>query len=441
MNHVSGLQEEVFAFYMLYQEWNAHIKPSKKLRTYEHIDDPLNLNNEQILKKVIDKIEDIKNHQFLPFIKRAETQIRFRQKNGVPVRSLKVRPIMYASHTDSHIYSYYNFLLSKKYEEYLRKLNLEDNISAYRKIKIESSDRGKSNIHFAKEVFDYISNQDECVVITQDIEGFFDNLNHILLKQKICEVNNTNKLDESLYKIFRSLTAFKYIEYDDFNKHKLTIKNRSNRYAIYKILKSILNENKTNKAIPQGSPISGLLANIYLIDFDRQIKVGFPDVFYRRYSDDLVFVCKKNQKDDLLKFIDEKIKESKLNINSSKSFISYFKNNNGSITCELVTNGLNKKRGRNYVDYLGLEFDGKNILLRKNTIQKLKYKQIKKAKKQLSNKEKQKRRKPKKIGKKLIKNRNNYFKRTLEIINNVGVKKQVLKVTRDRNKVKKKVII
>lgn len=423
---------------MSYQEWKNQIKPEKKQRNYQHIDNPIDLDDEKVFQKVTGVIDNIKNHQFLPFIKRNEIKVRFRKnESGEVKRKPKVREIRYASHLDSHIYSYYNFILINKYEEYLKSLDISENVIAYRKIKIEETGKGKSNVHFAKEVFDYILKQDECVVVTQDIEGFFDNLNHKLLKEKICKVNGTEKLDDSFYKVFRSLTAHRYIEYDDFVSKKRKIK--SNKYAIYKTLESIVSKNKTNKGIPQGSPISGLLANVYMVDFDNDIKNNFPDVFYRRYSDDLVFVCRKDQKIPLLEFIDKKIKDSLLNINSGKSFISYFRKENGKVICEKVTNGLDENKTRNYVDYLGLEFSGEKIFLRKNTIQKLKYKQIKKAVKQLLNTQSQKRRKPKKLKSRVNKNRNNYFKRTAEIISNSGVKNQVLRVTRDRNELRKKV--
>ena len=372
-------------FYMDYQEWKNQIKPDKKVRNYQHIDNPLDLENQEVFQKVVSVIEDIKNHQFLPFIKKNKIEIRFRKnKTGKVQRSQKIRPIMYACHMDAHIYSYYNFIFQNIYENYLKKKDIGDLVIAYRKIEDKKTGKGKSNIHFANEVFEHIEKQDECVVITHDIEGFFDNINHTLLKDKICKIGNLEKLDDSFYKVFKSLTKYKYIEYDDFKKEEKKIK--KNTYAIYKTLRDIFKENKTNKGIPQGSPISGLLANIYLVDFDTEIKKSFPDVFYRRYSDDLVFVCKENQKDVLLRFIDKKIQDFLLNISSTKSFISYFKKNQNNVMfCHKVTNGLGKELGRDYVDYLGLKFSGEKIFLRKNTIQKLKRKQDKKTKKQIGN--------------------------------------------------------
>ena len=437
MNHVSGFQGEVFAFYMEYQTWRDSLKPEKKMRNYRHIDVPLDLKNDKNFKKIVHVIENIKNHQFLPFIKRATTVIRFKKnKEGRAERTPKMRPIMYASHIDSHIYSYYNFMLLNKYEDYLNRLSLGENIIAYRKIEIGETGKGKSNIHFAKEVFDYIQIKEESIVITQDIEGFFDNINHSLLKEKICKILEVERLEDTFFKVFKSLTRYRYIEHSDFEDKKVKRKIEKTKYAIYKALKGLVKENLSNKGIPQGSPISGLLANISLIDFDNDIRVAFPDVFYRRYSDDLVFVCHSSYKDQLLEFIDGKIKEAFLKINPKKSFISYFKKVRGNVICEKVTNGLGKELGRNYVDYLGLEFNGQKIFLRKNTIQKLKYKQIVKTTKQLFNTVKQKRRKPKKIRKVAVKNRSNYFKKAVEVIANSGIKKQVLKVTKDRNKVK-----
>lgn len=58
-----------------YQEWRDQINPDKKLRTYLHIDDLLDLNNEKFFQKIVRVFEDIKNHQFLPFIKRGEISL------------------------------------------------------------------------------------------------------------------------------------------------------------------------------------------------------------------------------------------------------------------------------------------------------------------------------------------------------------------------------
>jgi hypothetical protein len=50
------------------------------------------------------------------------------------------------------------------------------------------------------------------------------------------------------------------------------------------------------KGIPQGSAMSALLSNVYLIDFDEYLqilgqKMGFA---YRRYCDDILIICRSN---------------------------------------------------------------------------------------------------------------------------------------------------
>jgi hypothetical protein len=226
---------------MTYEEWKNQIKPDKKKRAYQHIDDPVDLDDPKSFQKITRIIENIKAHQFLPFIKRNDVKIRFRKSgNEEAKRSVKIRPIMYASHTDAHIYSYFNFVILDKYERLLNSLGITENVIAYRKIKNIEDGRGKSNIHFAKEVFDHISTREDCVVVTQDIEGFFDNLSHRLLKEKLCKVCGVQKLNETLYKVFRSLTAHKYIEHDDFVNKRIKSKTKHNKYAVYKILKILL---------------------------------------------------------------------------------------------------------------------------------------------------------------------------------------------------------
>ncbi|MEN9881023.1 MAG: hypothetical protein RLZZ308_206, partial [Candidatus Parcubacteria bacterium] len=122
--------------------------------------------------------------------------------------------------------------------------------------------------------------------------------------------------------------------------------------------------------------------------------------------------------------------------NQNKSFVSNFRKKVSDIVCESITDGLNNKLNRDYVDYLGLEFNGRNILLRKNTIHKLNNKQNKKAQKQVLNTVKQKRRKPRKNIKGTNRNKSNYLKKVATVIDESSIKKQVLKVSRKRNKIR-----
>jgi RNA-directed DNA polymerase len=422
---------------MSYINWKNQLREDKKVRKYLHIDDPINLDNDANFKKVCKSLDKIKSHQFLPFLKKFDKQIRYRRdKTGTPHRKVKTRPLVYASHIDSHIYSYYNFILERDYESFLQKTGLFENIIAYRKIRILDRDKGKNNINFAKEVFDHIKKLGDCVVITLDIEQFFDNLDHKILLKKLRDVKLVDKIDGDFYKVFKSLTTYKYVLQKEFKENKIKQKIKNSNDEIYIILKKLLKQNKSGKGIPQGSTISGLFANIYLIDFDKEMITTYPQIFYRRYSDDLAFICKKGEETNLLDFITKTINQNRLQINLEKSFISYFqKNNDGKISCVNVTDGKGSQKGRNYVDYLGFEFDGDRILLRKNTIHKLRNKQIEKVEKQYIN---QIRRIKAKIKQKVLFKKNiNYLERSKNIIDNSALNKQITNVTKARNKVKR----
>ena len=61
-------------------------------------------------------------------------------KNGKVTSNKKIREILYASHLDAHIYSFYNQKLSKKYEEYLtNNSKTSDSISAYRQVETDQA--------------------------------------------------------------------------------------------------------------------------------------------------------------------------------------------------------------------------------------------------------------------------------------------------------------
>lgn len=159
----------------------------------------------------------IATHQFLPFIQfQTKTPKLERLKNRKAVRKLlpKIRNIAYASHKDSFIYSYYAYILGKKYEQKLISENLQNNILAFRKIPIdENNSNGKANIHFAKDAFDIIKQQDNCFCLCLDIKQFFDNLNHDILKRTWLDILkiNDDKLPADHYAVYKSLSQYSFV--------------------------------------------------------------------------------------------------------------------------------------------------------------------------------------------------------------------------------------
>ena len=75
-------------------------------------------------------------------------------------------------------------------------------------------ERGKCNIDFSHEVFEFIKEKEEAVIIIGDFTKFFDNLDHKKLKNRIEKILSS-KINDNLYKVFKSLTKFKYVNIED----------------------------------------------------------------------------------------------------------------------------------------------------------------------------------------------------------------------------------
>ncbi len=330
---------------------------------------------------------------------------------GLPAE--KKRELYYASHLNSLIFSYYAKLLSDFYDAKLKsnEYNLNEVVTAYRSIPIHprnEKNSNKCNIDFANDIFKYITNysEDKFSVITFDISSFFDHLNHKLLLEIWAEVLDKDKLPDDHFNVFKNITRFSHIDIVDiFEEFKNRIYTRNinkfgkpletkqksikkikflrNQNAIafctkaefFKVKGKLLQPSKTKKnkdgtiqyrdfGIPQGSPISSVLANIYLLHFDKSINdfIQSTGGIYCRYSDDIVVVCPLLSKEKLTDLVNKEITKYKLEIQASKTMAFQFQRINGKLAC-----------GQEYPDrvnwnknliYLGFEFDGQNVLLK-----------------------------------------------------------------------------
>lgn len=370
--------------------------------------------------------EKIARHAFLPFVHKQILARKFRKEydecgkvmhEGKRILSSKpkTRDIFYANHLDSQIFSYYSNIISKKYEKLLNSRNLENNISAYRRIpknKDIKNTRNRCNIDFANEVFEHIRAQypRPLVAITFDIKSFFDNLDHHILKQKWALSVGKSRLPNDHFNVFKNITKFAYVrQIDLFNlfKDQIWVQSKSgkkrkkeivkNKYLkdqkaiAYCTKKEFIELKKKTKGliksykfrdesqkvrrisgIPQGSPISAVLANVYLIDFDTNIKnLIEKDGFYRRYSDDMIIVCDKERKNEIIERLTSEIERYKLQVQSAKTQVFHFSpsTNAGKYKClyETKTKQLISTRR---LEYLGFEFDGDKVFLKSSTLAK-----------------------------------------------------------------------
>jgi hypothetical protein len=369
-------------------------------RQYPHFDIPVTSYNKTLA--FVSSPNAVAKHSFRPFLEYKIINRRFskylektrREENGEDASDIKVnkeRPIKYAAHKDAQIYSYYRFMLAEKYEQHLQALGLTSNVIAYRKIQsAPGSGKGKCNIHFAKEAFDEVVKRGDASAITLDISGFFESLDHDFLYKKWCFLLGEEELPPDHKKVFGSLTNYHVVDHDKcyealgfiaikdgkkkyihcphhiFRKRKILSDTKTYREKIISgglvRSNSDKNGNPSTKGIPQGSPISDMLANFYMLDFDAQMKALEKkyNAYYRRYSDDILWIC--NNQDDAVAIEAETVRCIKefcggtLEINKSKTTRSHFSG---------------QKCAGDSFSYLGFSFDGITARLRDPTISRL----------------------------------------------------------------------
>lgn len=399
-------------------------KPKKdwfKLKKYPHIGFPLKAKDRFVwIEDYIKNPENITKHSFLPFIHKTSKVRKFRKKYSSETgvleftivdgkkhtrhKSNKPRELYYASHLDTLVFSYYSEELSKKYEEFIKKYNLDDVVTAYRTVpinKLYPNSGNKSNIDFANDVFQIIENypSNTFVAIAFDIKGFFDNLNHKILRDNWKMILDKPKLPPDHFNVFKNITRFSYIDIVDifkafqtkiFVQKKLSdnklgsikrkrvsrIKYLKNQNAIafctpkefLNIKFQLIKKEIKNFGIPQGSAISSTLANIYMLDFDKAVNDYLTSIngIYKRYSDDMVIICKEENKDEVIELFKTEIDKINLEIQETKNQIFHFKRESDKLICgQEFTSCINWNKN---LIYLGFEFDGANIRVKSASI-------------------------------------------------------------------------
>jgi hypothetical protein len=324
-----------------------------KYKSYCHFDPKKKVNRR--IEKYLNSPTCIKNHRFYPFLHIQAKTFKFKNNE----RKEKIRDLYYSAHLDRYVFQHYANILEKHYEEYLQDNNLFFYPTAYRKL-----DK-KSNIDFAKEAFEYIKGNSNCIVVCADIEKFFDTLNHIHLKKTIKEVLKVKTLSREWFILFKQITKFTYLEREDVLR-SLGIKQTDlkllkrfceiNTFKDVFVKTKLIKQNKVDKGIPQGSSMSAILSNIYMINFDKEISkfVNFKNGFYRRYSDDIIIIIPSPWSEKEIKEeLKTKLEKYHLSINIDKTVSSIF--NSGRSSDKVV-------------QYLGFDFDGERVKIRKKTI-------------------------------------------------------------------------
>lgn len=339
-----------------------------KTKRYKHIDKRLSFSK---VKKYVMDSEKIAKHSFLPFLHYKisfEKFLGYSNCDKVKNKKIKERDIYYAAHLDSYIYRYYADQLNDLYNDFVVKNGIDEVVTAYRNNKL-----GKSNINHAAEVIAKINSCDSALIIIGDFTSFFDNLDHSLLKKRLQKVLAKTILPADWYNIFRSLTKFGYLEKESLeNSPSELVRKDKDSFSYFEKIQDFwkykksfkISRNINNYGIPQGNALSGVLANIYAIDFDCNLLelANEYNGIYRRYSDDFILV----------------LNASDLEIDTVTDKLLSLASNNKIRLQPDKTKKLKLVEGRIYtldsvpssIDYLGFKFDGYNVKMREKSIYK-----------------------------------------------------------------------
>lgn len=376
--------------------------PRDRLKRYPHFDSPLS--PEAATALATDPVA-VARHPFRPLLLFEDVKRYFR-RHGQPNKPPKRRPIRFAARGDAYIYMRYRDRLSYLYEERLASLDLGDAVAAYRRVKSPYRQGNKCNIDFAYDAIGHIRRLRDCHVLCLDINSFFESLDHARLKDVWASLLGTADLPPDHYRVFRSVTN--YVEVDQLEVYRRlgfwgrkAVRNREDLVEGYLVdrrkIPTQLCDAQTMRevvfgeggkypkiavrrtksyGIPQGTPISDLLANMYMLGFDRDMKALATSLggYYSRYSDDILFVVPADAVAPavLEKTVSDAIslQGDELRIAEAKTSVHRFARDGDALGCVAIGSTPPNKR----FEYLGFRFDGRNVRLRDSTLSVLRQK-------------------------------------------------------------------
>ena len=362
-------------------EWILKPKSIEKSKKYyAHFDCRTDIGK---TAKYVTDPKRVSHHGFYPFIHYKKDCSKYTSKG----KNDKKRDICYAAHIDRCILQFYCHQMNEIYNQRIKEYHIEDVPVAYR------SDLGLNNIHLAKQAFDYIKDNPYGYVVIGDYTSFFDKLDHAYLKKQWCRLLGVTQLPADYYAIYKNITRYSVWELDDLLEINNLPKTSSGRKKL-NAMRTVLTADQFNKyrshihknlnafGIPQGSPISALLANVYMIDVDQKIKtiVAQHNGKYMRYSDDFIIVLPIEEAvaGVVIESVNRIIRDTPgLELEPKKTQI-YRTNlpeivNVGDLFLEQAD------KSKNAINFLGFTFDGVHTTLRSKTVSKYYYRMYRKA--------------------------------------------------------------
>ncbi len=341
---------------------NPSDPPWFRPRGYLHFDVPI------AKKRAVSIATDpaqVAAHAFYPLLSYTISAVKARRdaSRRTITKVRKDRPIRYAAHVDAHIFSYYAHVIGAKYEQELQARGLGDCVLAFRKLEA-------SNIDFAAHAFEVVRGLGDCTVLAFDVTGFFDNIDHALLKRIWARTLGGTTLPADHYALYRALTRYSHVDRDKvyaaLGVSAHNPKNGRRRICSPEEFRGLVRDgglieiNQDKFVIPQGTPISALLSNVYLLDFDTamQTEVKSRGGTYLRYCDDILIAVPAGKDAGLEAHVIDQLKALELDANPKKTEKSNFVFSGKVPSCDRP------------LQYLGFLFDGQRVLIRSAALAK-----------------------------------------------------------------------
>ena len=218
----------------------------------------------------------------------------------------------------------------------------------------------------------------------------------------LCSLLDVNILPDDFYAVYKNITKFSVWDIEslltlnnlenneqgisEFKELKLAIS--LDQFKTYK--KEHVKPNKNKYGIPQGSAISAVLSNIYMLNFDKMLRILVESQkgLYMRYSDDFIIVLPKIQLEQFKSKFSEirGVIQSVPNLNLEPEKTQIFEYSSGQIKSRNQEVLGTAQNGKSVINYLGFTFDGETVVLRDKTVSKYYYKLYRKLKTIVKNK-------------------------------------------------------
>ncbi|WGR62995.1 reverse transcriptase (plasmid) [Paracoccus ferrooxidans] len=371
---------------------------AKDLKYYPHFDAPITLRE---IRRLVSDPEKVRTNSFYPFFLYEESWQPYRSTDAA-APDKKTRPIRYGARRDAYIFAYYRRKLSRLYEARLREMGIEDCPIAYRQVLKPGRGGGKCNIDFAKDAFDEIDRLGDCVAVALDIKGYFENLDHKRIKRLWCDLLGVTKLPPDHYAVFKNITNYSFVDQRSVylrlgyfgmrerngkmipgflipfcDMPKQLCSNSDFRAKICggdpQYGPSLIQKNLVPHGVPQGAPISDLIANFYLLEFDRVMAdyVRARDGRYMRYSDDILLILPGGSSEAraAVDFATTEMRKHgpELRIKDTKTCVAQFQRVPGGLQFRHLKQRPDETM-KNGFEYLGFRYDGWRVYVRDSTI-------------------------------------------------------------------------